>query len=67
MTDKALASASFTITGDHVEPDCWTRYFGVEPDIAVTKGEPLKDWTGQGRTLVRRTGQDIAQCPWPPP
>ncbi|CAL8477991.1 MULTISPECIES: DUF4279 domain-containing protein [Caballeronia] len=56
MTSHALASASFTITGDRVTPDWWTQYFGVQPDVAVTKGEPLKDWTGQGRTFARRTG-----------
>jgi len=56
MTDVCVASASFTISGDHVLPEWWTRYFGVTPDIAVAKGEPLRDHTGQGRTLVRRTG-----------
>ncbi len=56
MSNHALASASFTITGDCVTPEWWTQYFGVQPDVAATKGEPLKDWTGQGRTLVRRTG-----------
>jgi hypothetical protein len=56
MTDKALASASFTITGDCVMPALWTVYFGVPPDIAVTKGERLQDRTGQGRKLTRRTG-----------
>ncbi|MCC8403943.1 DUF4279 domain-containing protein [Paraburkholderia sp. MMS20-SJTN17] len=56
MTDRLVASASFTITGDHVVPEWWTQYFGVAPDVAVTKGEPLRDRTGQGRTLARRTG-----------
>ncbi|RKT26537.1 uncharacterized protein DUF4279 [Paraburkholderia sp. RAU2J] len=56
MTDRLVASASFTITGDHVLPEWWTGYFGVSPDVAVTKGEPLHDPTGQGRTLMRRTG-----------
>ncbi|KXV13249.1 hypothetical protein CR51_05395 [Caballeronia megalochromosomata] len=56
MSTHALASASFTITGDRVSPDWWTQYFGVQPDIAVTKGDPLADKTGQGRTLLRRTG-----------
>ncbi|SMG45142.1 protein of unknown function [Paraburkholderia susongensis] len=37
-------------------PEWWTRYFEVSPDIAVTKGEPLRDPTGQGRALTRRTG-----------
>ncbi|WP_027818977.1 DUF4279 domain-containing protein [Paraburkholderia bannensis] len=55
MMEK-LAAASFTITGDRVTPEWWTRYFGVPPDVAVTKGEPLKDATGQGRLLARRTG-----------
>ncbi|WP_233834481.1 DUF4279 domain-containing protein [Paraburkholderia sp. ZP32-5] len=56
MTYVRVASASLTISGDHVLPEWWTRYFGVTPDIAVTKGEPLRDHTGQGRKLVRRTG-----------
>ncbi|GEM_PF-753150 len=55
MTDR-LAAASFTITGDRVAPEWWTQYFGVPPDVAGTKGAPLKDWTGQGRPLARRTG-----------
>ncbi|WP_322044470.1 DUF4279 domain-containing protein [Paraburkholderia sp. J67] len=55
MTEK-LAAASFTITGDRVVPEWWTQYFGVQPDVSVTKGEPLEDRTGQGRSLVRRTG-----------
>jgi hypothetical protein len=56
MTDTKLASASFTITGDHVVPEWWTTYFGMLPDIAGAKGDRLRDWTGQGRALVRRTG-----------
>lgn len=55
MKEK-LAAASFTVTGDQVMPDEWTRYFGVQPDIATTKGDPIRDVTGLGRTLTRRTG-----------
>jgi hypothetical protein len=56
MKKERLASASFTIIGDHVEPEWWTRYFGVTPDKAAMKGEPLRDPTGQNRDLKRRTG-----------
>src|SRR6185437_12727336 len=56
MAKGHLASASFTISGDDVVPEWWTHYFGVTPDTALTKGEPLHDPTGQDRTLKRRTG-----------
>jgi hypothetical protein len=56
MTTRRLASASFTIGGDYVVPEWWTRYFGVLPDVSGTKGEPLCDRTGQGRNLTRYTG-----------
>ncbi|MBN3806269.1 DUF4279 domain-containing protein [Paraburkholderia sp. Ac-20336] len=56
MTKERLASASFTITGDYVVPEWWTQYFGVTPDKAAMKGEPLRDPTGQNRDLKRRTG-----------
>jgi hypothetical protein len=56
MTKERLASASFSILGDYVEPEWWTRYFGVQPDKAAIKGEPLRDPTGQNRDLKRRTG-----------
>jgi len=54
MTIERLASASFTISGDHVEPEWWTLYFGVTPDTALKKGERLRDPTGQNRVLRRR-------------
>jgi len=56
MNSQHLAHASFTISGDQVLPEFWTRYFDVVPDIAITKGDPITDPTGQGRILVRRTG-----------
>ena len=51
-----LAYVSFTIGGDSVSPEFWTAYFAVPPDIAITKGDPINDPTGQRRTLTRRTG-----------
>jgi hypothetical protein len=56
MAKGHLASASFTISGDDVVPESWTLYFGVPPDTALTKGEPLRDPTGQNRALKRRMG-----------
>jgi hypothetical protein len=56
MTQSPLAFASFTISGDTVNPAFWTRYFNVSPNIAITKGDPVRDPTGQGRALARRTG-----------
>jgi hypothetical protein len=56
MNSHALAHASFTITGDAVLPGFWTQYFDVVPDMAITKGDPIADPTGQGRILARRTG-----------
>ncbi|WP_235516581.1 DUF4279 domain-containing protein [Caballeronia cordobensis] len=51
-----LAHASFTISGDAVIPQVWTRYFQHDPDIAVAKGDAINDPTGEGRDLRRRTG-----------
>ncbi|WP_233802788.1 DUF4279 domain-containing protein [Paraburkholderia sp. HP33-1] len=56
MIQRQLAFASFTISGDKVQPAFWTKYFGVSPDIAITKGDPVRDPTGQNRALTRRTG-----------
>ncbi|WP_396329620.1 DUF4279 domain-containing protein [Burkholderia anthina] len=56
MSFHQLAHASFSISGDHVVPEFWTEYFGVVPDLAISKGDPVIDPTGQGRVLTRRTG-----------
>jgi len=56
MNSHQLAHASFTISGDRVLPEFWTEYFGVVPDTAISKGDPVADPTGQGRILTRRTG-----------
>jgi hypothetical protein len=52
-----LAYASCSISGDNLDPDFWTRYFGREPDIKVIKGKPfVTPWvrmsSGPGRTGV---------------
>jgi Domain of unknown function (DUF4279) len=41
VCDHALAHATFIISGDAVEPDFWTKYFGVQPDSTITKGKPF--------------------------
>ncbi|WP_429319599.1 DUF4279 domain-containing protein [Paraburkholderia sp. GAS448] len=56
MNLHPLAHASFSIAGDHVSPEFWTRYFGVVPDVAHTKGDPIVDRNGQPRGIERRTG-----------
>ncbi|MBN3806266.1 DUF4279 domain-containing protein [Paraburkholderia sp. Ac-20336] len=47
MTIERLASASFTIGGDHVVPEWWTRYFGVTPNRTRTKGERYRYPSGK--------------------
>jgi hypothetical protein len=56
MKPCPLAHATFSLSGDRVTPDFWTNYFDVEPDLAITKGDPVADPTGQGRVLTRPTG-----------
>lgn len=56
MSSHQLAHASFSISGDELVPDFWTTYFGVVPNIANKKGDPIVDPTGQKRELTRRTG-----------
>jgi Domain of unknown function (DUF4279) len=56
MDSHQLAYASFTVSGDQISPEFWTGYFGIIPDIAHTKGDPVVDRNGQPRNIVRRTG-----------
>ncbi|ALE59399.1 DUF4279 domain-containing protein [Paraburkholderia sp. RL17-368-BIF-A] len=56
MSVHQLAHATFSIAGDDIVPESWTRYFGVVPDVAITKGDPVIDPTGQRRQFTRRTG-----------
>ncbi|PXW22930.1 DUF4279 domain-containing protein [Paraburkholderia caballeronis] len=56
MESHERAYASFTVSGDQVSPEFWTGYFGVVPDIAHTKGDPVVDRNGQPRNIERRTG-----------
>ncbi|HDR8968921.1 TPA: DUF4279 domain-containing protein [Burkholderia vietnamiensis] len=55
MKKPQLAHASFSISGDRVNPEFWTNYFRVAPDTAVIKGDRVNDPTGQGRVITRRT------------
>ncbi|WP_121316967.1 DUF4279 domain-containing protein [Paraburkholderia sp. RAU2J] len=38
----ALAHATFIISGDSVNPEFWTSYFGVQPNRSITKGQPYQ-------------------------
>jgi hypothetical protein len=53
---RSLAYATFTITGDRVLPDFWTAYFGIDPDIAVTKGAAFVTPSGRTSSTPGRTG-----------
>ena len=56
MKPHKLAYASFSVSDDDLVPQEWTDYFGLVPDIAITKGDPIHDPTGQDRKLTRGTG-----------
>lgn len=50
------AYATFLISGDAVLPDFWTKYFGIEPDVAITKGQPFVTPSGRISAVPGRTG-----------
>ncbi|MDR5833489.1 DUF4279 domain-containing protein [Caballeronia sp. LZ034LL] len=45
--DEQLAYASFTISGDGVDPAFWTKYFQQQPDVARMKGERMRPPAGK--------------------
>ncbi|WP_229014250.1 DUF4279 domain-containing protein [Paraburkholderia gardini] len=47
MKHHLLAHATFTITGDAVQPEYWTKYFDVEPDLAISKDLPFVTPSGR--------------------
>jgi hypothetical protein len=51
-----LAYATVTISGEDLDPDAWTAYFGVEPEISVVKGRPFRTPSGRMSTYPGRTG-----------
>jgi len=50
-----LAYASFSIGGDEVIPEFWTRYFGVKPNMAIIKGVSFMTLSGRKSYLPGRT------------
>jgi uncharacterized protein DUF4279 len=56
MNSHQLAHASFTISGDDVDPEVWTHYFGVEPDTAIVKDAPFITPSGRTSRVPGRTG-----------
>lgn len=56
MLSHELAYASLTISGDTIVPEFWTSYFGVQPDIAVTKGQVFITSAGRTSRIPGRTG-----------
>jgi hypothetical protein len=47
MSSEELAYAGFTIVGDEVDPEFWTRYFGIQPDVARKKGDRMRPPEGK--------------------
>jgi len=65
MTDYQLAHATFYISGNTLEPAFWSAYFGVEPDMAIIKGQPFVTPSGRpsstpGRIGIWRVGSKTA-------
>jgi hypothetical protein len=65
MDYQGLAYASFSIAGDQMNPELWTRFFGLKPDIFVLKGEPFITPAGRtsrypGRTNVWGVSSKLA-------
>ncbi|SAK61373.1 hypothetical protein AWB75_02619 [Caballeronia catudaia] len=56
MTDHDLAHATFYLSGDTLTPGFWTQYFGVEPKIAIVKGEPFTTPSGRPSRAPSRVG-----------
>jgi hypothetical protein len=51
-----LAFASASVYGDHLDRNEWTRYFGIEPDVSLVKGELFKTPSGRMSKFPARTG-----------
>ena len=47
MNEYQLAHASFSISADTLHPGFWTRYFGIEPDTSIIKGETFINSAGR--------------------
>ncbi|SAK62692.1 hypothetical protein AWB76_03295 [Caballeronia temeraria] len=52
----ARAHATLVISGDSVEPEYWTRYFGVTPSSVRTKGQCYRYPSGKISTRPATTG-----------
>src|SRR5579871_4746051 len=56
MNAHQLAHVSFSIAGDDLDPEVWTRYFGVPPDTAIVKGKQFMTPSGRLSSVPGRTG-----------
>ncbi|PXW28121.1 DUF4279 domain-containing protein [Paraburkholderia caballeronis] len=54
--DDQLANATIYISGDSIAPAFWSGYFGIEPDIAITKGQPFVTPAGRLSRVPGRLG-----------
>lgn len=52
----ALAHATFIISGDSVNPEFWTSYFGVQPSRVITKGQRYQLPSGKLSTRPGKLG-----------
>ncbi|MGF6610650.1 hypothetical protein OKW45_005572 [Paraburkholderia sp. WSM4175] len=56
MNAHQLAHVSFSITSDDLDPEIWTRYFGVAPDTAIVKGKQFMTPSGRLSSVPGRVG-----------
>jgi hypothetical protein len=56
MSEQQLAYATFHVMGDSVDPAFWTRYFEVQPDVAIVKGQPFTTPSGRVSRTPGRVG-----------
>ena len=56
MTTHQLAHASFSITGDALDPAFWTSYFGILPDSEIVKGQSFVTSAGKQSRQPGRVG-----------
>lgn len=56
LQDHALAHATFILSGEAVEPDSWTEYFGVQPDSTIIRGKPFLYPSGKLSSCLGKLG-----------
>ncbi|WP_124077014.1 DUF4279 domain-containing protein [Burkholderia gladioli] len=48
--------ATLSIFGENINPHDWTVYFSATPNIAISRGDPIKDPAGLNRRASHKNG-----------